>query len=753
MNRHLKLISSSLIAGVIAFGLSGCEEKEEQFERSLGLDAFIPKYNNYIKGWLAEEKANHKKIIEKAREQLVSASGKKKTALQDTIEENERAIERIEFRESLGDYFAKKEESDIPKDLVWEDGANEPEIGDPRAIKGGILNFYMLDFPPTVRPFGKEANNSFRGRIYDELEIGLVGMHPLTNKIIPGVARRWAVSKGGETVYYELDPDAKYNDGVAVTARDFHTFVYIRVSDNVSDPYMKQYFRAQIAQVATYGNKYVSVTLPESQPLMPYFAALTPAASHFYKDYAADYVDYYQWKVAPTTAAYYVKDNDIKKGVSITLTRDKDWWAQKKKYYRYRFNPDKIVYTTIRDDSKAFELFRAGQLDAYYLTRPDLWYEKTEIKPVYNGYIERYKFYTQYPRVPRGAYLNVMRPMLEDVNTRRGIAHALNWQKVIDVIFRGDFSRLQQLSQGFGEYTNPHVKARDFSPATAREFFAKAGYTEEGPDGILRKPSGTPLAINISYPRTAYYPMVVAILKEEAKKAGMELRADGQESTVFYKTVMKKEHDMVIWGWGATPPFPRYYQFFHSSNAVDAEGKPKQQTNNINSYADPKMDKLVTGLRNARTTEKVREYSWEIQQIVHDEALFSPAWMTDYVRIGSWRWLRWPDTKDTPFNVPVIYEPLESHVLWIDEDMKEETLKAMRSGHKFPEVQKVIDVFKDGVEPVQPVSPEKPAPPDSRTTEPEKPGIEIPKPDPGENSEVPTRYPNTTEEEGDPSER
>ena len=695
---NIKLIIFGLLVTLFAFGLSSCGDKKEEIERSFRLDEFIPKYNAYISGWLAEQKMVHDKAVKEAQTKLTEAEEKEKAGLQDTIEENRKALERIEFRQSLGDYFMKKEESDMPDDLDWQTGDEEPEMGDFRAKKGGIFNFYMLNFPATVRPFGKEANNSFRSRLYDELDVALVGLHPLTNKIIPGVARKWAVAKNGRTVYYEIDPDAKFNDGVPIRARDLQTFIYIRVSDNVSEPYWKQYFREQIGQVATYGDRYVAITLPDPKPLIPYFAALIPAASHFYKEYGPDYVDRYQWRVPPTTGAYYVKDEDIRKGVSITLTRAKDWWAKDKRYYRYRFNPDKITYTTIRDDAKAFELFRAGQLDAYFLTRPNLWYEKTETQPVYDGYIERYKFYTQYPRVPRGAYLNVIRPMLKDVDTRRGIAHALNWQKVIDVIFRGDYSRLQLMGQGFGEFTNPNVKAREFSPAKARELFAKAGYTEEGSDGILRKPSGARLAVDMSYARVAYYPKVVAILKEEAKKAGMELRGDGLEATVFYKKVMKKEHDMALWGWGTTPPFPRYYQNFYSKNALNQDGEPKPQTNNINSYADPKMDKLVVALRKARTTAEVKKLSWEIQQIVRDEALFSPAWMTDYVRIGSWRWVRWPDTKNTPFNIPVIYEPLESYVLWIDEDMRKETLQAMRSGKTFPEVQKVIDVFKDGIQ-------------------------------------------------------
>ncbi len=752
MKPCLKRIGFGLLATLFGFGFSACDDPEEEVERSFGLDEFIPKYNKYIRDWLVKQKGVHEKAIEDAQAKLADATEKEKASLQDTIKENQSAIERIEFRQGLGDYFMAKKESDLPAGLVWEDGMDEPEIGDPKAKKGGVFNFYELDFPATVRPFGPEANNSFRSRIYDDIELELVKLHPMTNRVMPGVARKWAVSEDGRTVYFEIDPDAKFNDGVPVRARDLQTQIYIRVSDHVIEPYGKQYFREQYAQVATYGDRFVSVSMPVSKPLMPYYAgSLPPAASHFYDEYGPDYAERYQWRVPPTTGAYFVKDEDIKKGVSITLTRAKDWWAKDKKFYRYRFNPDKVVFTTIRDASKAFELFRAGQLDADYLTRPNLWYQKSEIEPVYDGYIERYKFYTQYPRVPRGAYLNVVHPVLKEVDARKGIAHALNWQKVIDVVFRGDYSRLQLMGQGFGEFTNPNIKARKFSPAKAREFFAKAGYTEEGPDGILRKPSGARLAVAMAYPLVHYYPKVVAILKEEAAKAGMELRDDGLESTAFYKKVMKKEHDMVLWGWGTIPPFPRYYQGYHSKNALNQDGEPKQQTNNINSYSNPKMDELVVGLRYARTTDEVKKLSWAIQQMIHDEALFLPAWMVDYVRIGSWRWVRWPDTKHTPFNVPIIYEPLESHVLWIDEDIKKETIKAMRSGKTFPEVQKVIDVFKDGIQlPGDEPKVEEPEdePEDQPMPEEDSPVLEIPKPDPEENSELPSSLPVPKEEEG-----
>lgn len=473
--------------------------------------------------------------------------------------------------------------------------------------------------------------------------------------------------------------------------------IYIRVSDNVSSPYEKQFFREQFAQITTYGETHISVTLPEPKPMLTYYSRLQPADPLFYQDYGPDYVDHYQWKVAPHTGAYYVREKDIHKGVSIQLTRKKDWWAKDKKFYRNLYNPDKIRYTTIRDESKAFELFRAGQLDAFYLTKPNFWYEKSEIEPVFNGYIERYMFYTQFPRSPRGIYMNVQRPLLRNLDTRIGIAHALNWQKVIDVIYRGDYARLQQFSEGFSDLTNPAIKARSFSVTKARQYFKKAGYTKENSNGILQKPNGELLAINVTYPNSGNFSRVVAVLKEEARKAGLELRADGQEPTVAYKKVMKKEHDATLWSWGMRPPFPSYHQFFHSENAIDALGQAKPQTNNINGYAGEAMDGYCQKIRNARTVEEVKTNAWKIQEIIRDDAIFSPGWVTDFVRIGSWRWVRWPDTPNTPFNTPVIADPLESYVLWIDEKRQQETHLARRNQETFPEVQKVIDTFKSGI--------------------------------------------------------
>ncbi len=697
----MRIFSYLLYSPLLLLWMSvgGVLAKTSEEETGTGFEEFAPQYNQYIKKWLSQEYAL--KVEERAqllKESSAQDSQKEEGASkvnEDELADLNRAVERLQFRLELGDYFAHFEASDLPKDLIWENGMDQPLIGDPRSKKGGVYRTFMTSFPPTLRPFGPNSNHSFRGDLYDKLGVSLIGVHPKTKALIPGLATEWALSKDGRTIFYRLDPDAAYNDGVKVKARDFQVAAYLRVSDHVLAPFAKQYYREQLAQIATYGEDVVAVSLPEPKPHGALDGSLSPAPSHFYQEYGPDYEQRYQWKVPPTTGAYYVKPEDIKKGVSITLTRAKDWWAKDKRYYQYAYNVDKVRYTVIRDENKAWELFRLGELDAFGLTRPNYWYEKSEIREVFKGYIERYCFYNQYPRIPRGLYLNLAEEVLKDLNTRQGIGFAMNWQKVIDVIYQGDYSRLQSFAQGYGKYTLSGLSASPYSIQEARQSFAKAGYVNEGGDGILIQENGKRLEVAVSY--RSLDPTAVAtmtILKEEAKKAGLDLILDGQENSVFFGKVVKKEHQMAFLGWGVGSISPSFYQFFYGKNAYDEKGNRKANTNNINSYSDPKMDVLCKAHRNARTQEELREVGLKIQKIIHDEAIFIPSYANEFVRIGCWRWMRWPDTEETRFCAPHYYSPLDSYLFWIDEEVKQDTLSAKRVGKAFPEVQKVIEEYR-----------------------------------------------------------
>jgi microcin C transport system substrate-binding protein len=688
----LRLLTSLCFLALL---VTGCRHEDQEISRKLEFDAFVPNYNRYIHNWLLQQQEHTKQEAVRLTEALATAEGEAKALLEGQVEANRHELEKWEFRLGLGDFLKMATPADIPPDLVWEDGMDQPEMGDPRAKKGGILRRHILEFPPTIRPFGANANNSFRGDLHDLVNLSLITFHLETMKLIPGVANQWAVSPDGRTVYFKIDPAARYSDGVPVKARDYMITAYLRVSDNIVNPYDKQFFRENLAQMAVYDDATLSISLPEAN----YFGPLTagdiyPSAPHFYEEYGPDYAERYQWRFPPTTGAYEVKEGDLVKGVSITQTRVKDWWAKDKKYYRYRFNPDKLVSTVVRDESKAFELFRAGELDTFPITRPELWYEKSEMPPVYDGYIERATFYNRYPRVPFGFYLNVRKPPLDNLDVRIGIQHAMNWQKLIDVMFRGDYQRLNCFNDGYGDLGDSTIRARPYSIAAAREAFAKAGYTREGGDGILTKPDGTRLSVALTYPGIARYDRMFSLLREDAKSCGLEVRLDGLEPTVSYKKQMQKQHEMVFGAWNTSPPAPDFYQFLHSTNALDEKGNPKPNTNNTFLWARPDTDRLSEQVRTAATREQLADAMHQLQRIMHDEAIFVPGFTVDFVRLGYWRWVKWPDCEDTHFSPPVTYEPHETHVLWIDDEVKAETQSARRSGKVFPESTKVVDDYR-----------------------------------------------------------
>ncbi len=706
MRRILIRLSRLMAAGIFLLALANCRRDTETFQRTSGFDEFVPRYNLYIKNWILEQQAASRAEAQRLATALAIAEGEDKALLEGQMESNTRDLEKWEFRLNLGDYLKIGDASEIPTDLDWKDGLDQPEIGDPAAEKGGALRTYIPDFPPTLRPFGENSNNSFRGIIYDDIDMDLVTYHRETMELIPGVASQWAVSGDGRTIYYRIDPEARYSDGVMVSARDYLMTAYVNVSDNVLNPYQKQFYRENIAQIAMYGNDTLAISLPEAMVYGPLVAGeLVPSPEHFYQEYGADYTERYQWKFRPTTGAYEVRPEDVVKGASITQSRVENWWAKDRKFYRHRFNPDKIVHTVVRDPSKAFELFRAGELDTFFITRPELWYEKSEIPPVYDGYIERVTFFTRFPKVPLGLYLNVNKPLLDNRDVRIGIQHAINWDKVINVIYRGDYQRLNAFNEGQGDLSDPSIRSRPFSITAAREAFAAAGFTEEGRGGILTRPDGTRLSFAITYPNIPVLERVFALLQEEALSCGLEIRLDGLEPTVAYRKEMQKQHEIAFAAWNTTPPMPDFYQFLHSTNAFDEKGNPKPQTNNLFVWGRADTDKLSMQVRNARTRDELRDTVRKLQHIMHDEAIFVPGYAVDFIRLGFWRWVRWPDSEFTRFSPPVLSDPHEAHVLWIDGPIKEETQSARRSGKTFPESTRVVDTYRT-VAPSEPAAAE-----------------------------------------------
>jgi microcin C transport system substrate-binding protein len=389
------------------------------------------------------------------------------------------------------DFFRFAKPADLPKDLVWQDGAAQPEFADPRAVRGGVLRQFTTSTPPTLRRVGPNANNGFRGELYDNNDFGLLAGHPDTDEIIPALATSWAMSADGLTAYFRLDPNAKFTDGQPVTVDDyFYTFYFHRSPWAKADWYADHYTR-EWGGVTKYDDHTLAVKAPRKRPYqLELLGGLRPTPRQFFKDFGPNYEKAFNDRFHPTTGPYYVKPDGFQREKSITLTRVTDWWGDRRKYYRHRYNPDAIHYGVIRDLDSAYSSMLAGELDFMPIMMPRYWYGTNEKKAYLNGYLTKAQFFNDIPRPPYGLYINTQRPLLADVNVRVGLQHATDFQRVIDGFYRGDYERLQQFSEGLGKFTDPSLRARRYSPELARAAFARAGFTQTGADGILINAAG-----------------------------------------------------------------------------------------------------------------------------------------------------------------------------------------------------------------------------------------------------------------------
>ncbi|MDR0902974.1 MAG: extracellular solute-binding protein [Opitutaceae bacterium] len=608
-------------------------------------------------------------------------------------------------------FLQYKTPADLPAGLVWENGGGLPEFADPRAKKGGTLHSFIPSFPMTTRVIGPDANGSFRPYLQDDVQVQLAHRHPNDTGIgpngfhyFPGLAREWALDKKNKTAYARLDPGARWSDGEPVTARDFAFMFYFMLSSHIRQPWYNNFYSTTFSGLTIYDDHTLAIHVPEVRPDFSSRVLEThPVAAHFYKELGPDFPQRYQWRVAPTTGAYTVRPGDIKKGQSITLTRVRDWWAVDKKFWRHRFNPDRIRFSVISDTAKAFEVFRKGELDSFNMNLAEYYYDKLpDTAPeVQNGYITKTTFYNDTPRPTYGLWINSSRRLLDNPDVRLGINHASHWQLVIEKFARGDWSRMQTASDGYGEFTHPTLRARPVDIAKAREAFARAGFTQTDADGVLKNDRGERLSFTVT---TGYESLkdVLTILKQEALRCGLEFRLEVLDGSAAWKKVQEKKHDIQLSAFATSPEmYPRYWETWHSVNAYDRpyldDGKtpnparqPKTQSNNLCCAAIPELDKLIDAYDRSESAADMKRMSFKMEEILHDDASFVPGYVMPFFRSASWRWIQTP----AGGNVRIAETPGQYFLSWIDEDVKKQTLDARKSGEKLPPQIQIFDQYK-----------------------------------------------------------
>jgi microcin C transport system substrate-binding protein len=569
----------------------------------------------------------------------------------------------------------------LPEKLVWY--TSRPGIfGSPRAKQGGTYRGYVAEFPDTFRTVGPNANDA--SRPWFTTSPGLVDNNGETKEWMPALATHWAFGADGRSVWFKLNEKARWTDGTPVTSADYTFMREMMRSPNIQDPWYNEFYTTQVVDVKAFGDWVIRIQagVPMARDDLLYNVNLSPRPRRFYNGVIGkDWVETAQWTFEPTAGPYVLES--FKKGESLTFRKVKDWWGYQYAYNRYRFNVDTLEFRVITGGNDIVRnYFYNGQIDSYPLIIPQEWADAETHDPVMKGYIDRqYNFYVPLTGVS-GIILNVKDPLFSDVRVRRGLYYAINIQKMIDTTLRGEYSRYHNIGLAHvfagSVFDEDSIRKPAFDPARAGELFDAAGFSAFGADGIRTNTHGDRLSFELLY-QSPNHTERLSVLKEEAKKAGLEIQLKLMQQGAF--TAVREKKFQAWWGGMSTSLYDDYWEYFHSVNAG------KTQTNNFWGYADKDMDRLLDAFRSESDLAKKAALDRQIQRKVDEAALVIPNYYVPYWRGAAWKWIRFPSWMSQKY-FDDFYDPFSGTTgytgyFWVDSDIRKEVLDSQRSGKAY----------------------------------------------------------------------
>lgn len=542
--------------------------------------------------------------------------------------------------------FHIRAKRDLPDVIGWQRGTTTPELGDGDAVKGGTVRLHNVGpFPANYLAFGSPAPQFFHYSMFERMEVPLVQRHPRTGEPVPGLADGWVVD--GKTIWFHLNPKARYSNGRPVRAKDFVLGALLR--SQCSNDADWQMLEQGIKDLVVYGDEVVVVRLREACPLSLYLASaiLHPAEPGFYEEFGNDYTTRYARRVPPTTGAYVI--TKIEPGRMIRFERQRDWWGDSIHQRRHTCNVDTIEHHFLTDEAQAWEQFLHGRLDALQTRNIVAWQQKLEgVDAVEEGRIIRHVIPVDYPMPPYGIALNAGR--LADISLRRGIMHALDMDSAIRVIFRGEARPLTTFCSGYGKLSPKETPCYSYNPEQARAFFAQAGYTQAGPDGVLRKEDGTRLSLKLLYTPSDKTNTLFTQLAQSARACGLEIVADAEPWQNVADKVNAGGHELLFWAAEPSALMPQPERFLHSkAKGTDAPFLLQSQ----------EMDAALKACYTAKSEHELAEACAKVDKMVYDLAIWLPGWKEDRAHIAAWHRVHFPKDYSGPYDV------MEAHTFWV----------------------------------------------------------------------------------------
>ncbi|HWR11885.1 MAG TPA: peptide ABC transporter substrate-binding protein [Rectinemataceae bacterium] len=253
-------------------------------------------------------------------------------------------------------------------------------------------------------------------------------------KVTPGMAQSWTTSKDGKTLTFKIR-DAKWSDGVAVSAKDFEYGIKRLLDPKTASEYAFAAYYITGAEAYNLGKNpdaaSVGVKATDDKTLVitlnnptPYFIAYLGAYcfAPARRDIVEKYGDAYATAAdkAVYNGPFILKE--WKNEQSKLLVKNKGYWNAK------AIKLDAVEILQISDTGTALAMYENGELD--FVEVPSTLFKQYENKAgaFYNGADDFIKFQVQ---------PNPAKPWLQNVNFRKAIGYAIDRESYCNIATKG----------------------------------------------------------------------------------------------------------------------------------------------------------------------------------------------------------------------------------------------------------------------------------------------------------------------------
>jgi len=510
----------------------------------------------------------------------------------------------------------------------WETNTDFDFIGDPRAVKGGLLREAIPSFPGTLRMAGPEYNTSLNYMVRAMVYETLLSMHPTTLEYIPALATHWQVSPDKMTYRFRINPNARWSDGQPVTAEDVVATWVFYMDEGLQAPTNRltwSKFEKPVAE-STYIVRVTSNQVNWRNFL--YFSqSMYIFPAHVLKDVDGEtYLSDYNFKMLTGSGPYIVLEEDINKGNSIIIRKRTDYWAENHRQHVGLNNFEQIREIVVRDRNLEFEMFKKGDLDYYYVSSAQMWVEELDFDRIQQGHIQKRKIFNHTPIGISGLAFNMRKVPFDDIRVRKALFHLFNREQMVEKLAYNQY-QLQHSYYTGGVYESPDNPKVLYDPELALKILAEAGWDNRDERGRLVK-RGNPLQIELLY-SSKLWEKYWTVYQEDLRKVGINLNLRLVTPETRFKLMMQRQFDVVHLGWGALL-FPNPETSYHSSLA------DVNNTNNVTGVKNRRIDEITEAYDGMFEQDERVAAIQEIDGILAGLYPYILQWTAPYQRIVYW---------------------------------------------------------------------------------------------------------------------